>query len=331
MYVFNFTTVNLPKLKLLCFTFHGGKSFDNIAMLIKSCPLLETLEMTLDSLLNSPRISIVSPKLKSLSLIMLNIIEKHQVIIDSPRLTYLYLVDSRALINFMTGPTELDSAYIDLTYLSFFRRRGMDANDFIREISKFVVQLRSVREFHLESNVKIFSYLHSINSLPLFRNLSSTTTTLTGSSGIIEILLFLHIAPKLKEVYVTLNHKEGNPFTNTTQLVVGALELLLNNLKCVNIIKDENARVGKEFKFCKACFRLSTLLSMTRVVFSGQYLTATNDTITSRNEIAELTVVDCRAVRRFESRAMLNVERLDSLNALGSYKYTSCQANHRPV
>ncbi|KAL2925872.1 hypothetical protein RDABS01_007922, partial [Bienertia sinuspersici] len=132
---FDFTTVNLPKLKLLCFSFGGGKSFDSIAMLIKSCLLLETLEMTLDSSLNSPRISIVAPNLKSLSLIMVNNIDKHQVIIDSPKLTYLCFVDRGALIKFVTDPTELDSAYIYLTHLSFLRTRGMDANDFVRELS----------------------------------------------------------------------------------------------------------------------------------------------------------------------------------------------------
>ncbi|KAL2905087.1 hypothetical protein RDABS01_003797 [Bienertia sinuspersici] len=148
---FDFTTFNLPKLKLLYFSFGKGKSLNIIAMLIKSCPLLETLEMTLESLLNSPCISIAIPNLKSLSLIIVNLIEKHQVIIDTPKLTYLCLVDCGA---------------------------GMDANDFVREISKFVIQLRSVRELHIESNVKIFCYMYSVNSLPLFRNLSSATTTL---------------------------------------------------------------------------------------------------------------------------------------------------------
>ncbi|KAL2931238.1 hypothetical protein RDABS01_036648 [Bienertia sinuspersici] len=128
---YDFTTFNLPKLKFLCFSFGWGKCFDMIAMLIKSCLLLETLEMTLDSLLDSPRISIVAPNLKSLSLIMTNRIQIHQVIIDSPKLTYLCLVDCEALVNFVTDPTELDSAYIDLTYLSFLRRRGIDATDFV--------------------------------------------------------------------------------------------------------------------------------------------------------------------------------------------------------
>ncbi|KAL2905090.1 F-box/LRR-repeat protein 13 [Bienertia sinuspersici] len=50
------------------------------------------------------------------------------------------------------------------------------------------------------------------------------------------------------------------------------------------VVEDEDARVEKELKFYKACFRLPTSSSMTRVVFSGQYLTTTNDTITSRNQ-----------------------------------------------
>ncbi|KAL2894081.1 hypothetical protein RDABS01_009990, partial [Bienertia sinuspersici] len=252
-----------------------GKSFDMIAMLIKSCPLLETLEMTLDSLLDSPHISIVAPNLKSLSLIMINLIQKHQVIIDSPKLTYLCLVDCRALINFVMDPTELDSAYIDLTYLSFFRRRGMDTTDFVREISKF--------------------WHHRISGLsPCF--------------------------PQLEGSFCDLNYEEGNPLAHMTQSDVGALELLLNSLECVNIrglqgnndevqlvgyilknttilnellieiyvdgvVEDEDARVGKELKFCKACFRLPRSSSTTWVVFSGQYIRAKNDTITSRNEI----------------------------------------------
>ncbi|KAL2928593.1 hypothetical protein RDABS01_023700 [Bienertia sinuspersici] len=203
-------TVNLPKLKFLCFSYEGSKPFDSIAILIKSCTLLETLDMTLDSLVNSPHISIVAPYLKSLSVTMVNFIDKHQVIIDAPKLTYLFLVDRGSLIDFVTDPTELGSADIDLTYVLSFRTWGMDANDFFREISKFVVHLSSVREFHLESNVNLFSYMHSLNSMPLFGNLSYATTTLTGSSGVTNFLLLMQIAPNLKEVFVTLSYEEGN-------------------------------------------------------------------------------------------------------------------------
>ncbi|KAL2935088.1 hypothetical protein RDABS01_018206 [Bienertia sinuspersici] len=87
----------------------GQKPFDSTAMLIKSCPVLKNLDMTLDSLLNSHHISIVAPSLKG------------------------------SLIDFVTDPTELDNAYKDLTYISFSRTREMDVNDFLREISKFVV------------------------------------------------------------------------------------------------------------------------------------------------------------------------------------------------
>ncbi|KAL2894802.1 hypothetical protein RDABS01_010711 [Bienertia sinuspersici] len=105
-----------------------------------------------------------------------------------------------------------------------------------------------------------------------------------------------------------------------TQSAVVVPELLLNNLECVNItglqgnndednlvgyilenatglnhlyilvyvdnvVEDEDARVGKEFKFCKDCFRLPIKSSTARVVFSGQYVRATNATATSHNEI----------------------------------------------
>ncbi|KAL2937343.1 hypothetical protein RDABS01_020792 [Bienertia sinuspersici] len=97
----------------------------------------------------------------------------------------------------------------------------MDATDFVREISKFV------------------------SGLPLFGNLSYATTTLKRSNGIIDFLLFLHVAPNLKEVSVTLNYEEGNPLAHMTQLVVVALELLLNNLECVNIsgLQENNDEV----------------------------------------------------------------------------------------
>ncbi|KAL2893273.1 hypothetical protein RDABS01_009182 [Bienertia sinuspersici] len=186
------------------------KSFDSIAMLIKSCLLLETLKMTLEFLCFSQRISIVAPNLKSLSLIMVNIMEKHQVIIDAPKLIYLFLVDRGSA-------------------------RGLDADDFVGNVSKLFVKLSSVREFHLESNVKIFSYMHSVNSLQLFGNLSYATTTLTRRSGVIDFLLFLQIAPNLKEVSVTLNYEECNPLADITQSVVVVPEFLLNNLECVNI------------------------------------------------------------------------------------------------
>ncbi|KAL2894801.1 hypothetical protein RDABS01_010710, partial [Bienertia sinuspersici] len=184
---FDFTTVNLQKMKLLYFSFGWGKSFNSITMLIKSCPSLGTLEMTLDSLLNSPCISIIAPNLKSLSLIMLNMIEKHQRSID-----------------FAMDPIKLDSAYIDLTYLSFLRTRGMDANDFVREISKSGLQGNN-------DEVELVGYI------------------LKNAIVLNELLM---------EVYV-----DGT-------------------------VEDEYARVGKEFKFCKACFRLLTSSSTIRVVFS---------------------------------------------------------------
>ncbi|KAL2935073.1 hypothetical protein RDABS01_018191 [Bienertia sinuspersici] len=98
---------SLPRIEH--FTEIGQKPFDSTAMLIKSCPLLKNLDMTLDSLLNSHHISIVAPSLKG------------------------------SLIDFVTDPTELDNAYKDLTYISFSRTREMDVNVFLREISKFVI------------------------------------------------------------------------------------------------------------------------------------------------------------------------------------------------
>ncbi|KAL2900121.1 hypothetical protein RDABS01_025203 [Bienertia sinuspersici] len=77
------TIVNLPKLKLLRSS-HGGR-YDNITMLIKSCPLLEVFDMSLNCPLDSPRISIIAPNLKSLSFKMRNAIHQHQAIIDTPK------------------------------------------------------------------------------------------------------------------------------------------------------------------------------------------------------------------------------------------------------
>ncbi|KAL2931237.1 F-box/LRR-repeat protein 13 [Bienertia sinuspersici] len=161
--------------------------------------------------------------------------------------------------------------------------------------------------------------------------------TLTGSSGIIEFLGFLHVAPNMKEVSVTLNYEEGNLLAHMTQSVVGALELLLNNLECVNIselqgnndeeqlvaymlknvtvlnellievyvdgaVEDENARVGKSLKFYnrQTMFNINISLLKTKLV----YLMVKYQ--------AELTVVDSIAARRFESRAMTLVISLSS-------------------
>ncbi|KAL2933134.1 Replicase polyprotein 1a [Bienertia sinuspersici] len=162
-------------------------------------------------------------------------------------------------------------------------QKGIDANDFLREIYKFVAWLSSVRKLHLESNIKLFTYMHS-------------------------------------EVLATLDYDEGKPLADMTQSVVVVSELLLNNLDYViltglqgnsdkvnlvryilknvivlnelwmgvyvyDVVKDEDGQIGKEYKFYKACFRLPITLSTTRVVFSGQYLRESNDRATSHNEI----------------------------------------------
>ncbi|KAL2938024.1 hypothetical protein RDABS01_021473 [Bienertia sinuspersici] len=266
-------------------------------MLLDLFPLLEVLDMSLNYPLNSPRISIVAPNLKSLSFKLRNAIDQHQVVIDAPKLSYLYVIGGGSSIDFDMDPTVLDTADIDSTYFSFFSmRKGMDANDL------FV------------------KYASLCFSMPLFGNLSYARMTLTRSSGINDFLLFLRIAPNLKEVFVTLSYEEGNPLADMTKSAVVVPELLLNNLDYVNItglqgnndevnlvgyimksaiglnhlyimvyvdnaVEDEDARVGKEFKFCKDYFRLPISSSMIRVVFSGQYVGATNDTATSHNEI----------------------------------------------
>ncbi|KAL2894794.1 hypothetical protein RDABS01_010703, partial [Bienertia sinuspersici] len=233
-----------------------------------------------------------SANFTSLSLIMVNVIDKHQVIIDTPKLTYLSLVDSGLLIDFLTNPTEMDTSYIDVTYEAFLRDRGLDVHDVVGNVSKFIVQLCSVREFHLESNVKIFSYMHSFNSLPLFGNLSYATTTLTRRSGVIDVLLFLQIFLNLKEVIVTKNHDKGLQGNNDEVNLVGyilknasALNELLMGVYVDGAVEDEDARVRKEFMFYKAFFRLPTTPLTTRVVFSEQYLRARNNTVMSQNEI----------------------------------------------
>ncbi|KAL2902132.1 hypothetical protein RDABS01_027214 [Bienertia sinuspersici] len=136
---YKLATINLPKLKLLCFSFRGGNSFDSIAMLIKSCPLLETLKMTLESLFFHNALAFDN---------------------KCSKLTYLSLVDNGLLIDFVTNPTELDTAYIVVTYLAFFSDMGLVADDVVGNFSKFFAQLCSIFEFHLESNVKIFSHMH---------------------------------------------------------------------------------------------------------------------------------------------------------------------------
>ncbi|KAL2904394.1 hypothetical protein RDABS01_003104, partial [Bienertia sinuspersici] len=170
----------------------GRKPFNNISMQLASCPLLKVVDMRLDCVSNSPRIRIVSPNLKSLSFKIRNAIDQHQVIIDAPKLTYLYIIGGRSLIDFVMDPTELDTADINLTYFSYLAcEREWMQMIFFREICKFVVQLPSVCELHLECNMKLFANMHSVNSMPLFGNLSYFTIILTRSSGIIDILLFL--------------------------------------------------------------------------------------------------------------------------------------------
>ncbi|KAL2906027.1 hypothetical protein RDABS01_004737 [Bienertia sinuspersici] len=224
--------------------------FDNIAMLLESCPLLEVLDMNVDCPLSSPLICIIAPNLKSLSFKMRNVIDQHQVIIDAPKLTYVYVISGGLVINFVKDPTVLDTAHIDLTYLSFRGMlEGMHGNGFICQICKFMARLSNVHELHLESNMKLFAYMHLVGSMPLFGNLSYARMILSRSSGVNEFLLFLQIAPNLKEVFVTLNYDEGNPLADMRQSAVVVPGLLLNNLECVNITglqgnNDEVSLVG---------------------------------------------------------------------------------------
>ncbi|KAL2941820.1 hypothetical protein RDABS01_030170 [Bienertia sinuspersici] len=262
-------------------------------MLLESCPLLEVLDMSVNCPRNSPLICIIAPN-----------------------------SNEGSIIDFVKDPTVLDTAHIDLTYLSFRSMRdGMYETDSIHQICKFVARLCIVRELHLESNMKLFAYMQSVvGSMPLFGNLSYGRMTLSRSSGVNEFLLFLQIAPNLKEVFVTLSYEEGNSLADMTQSAVVVPGLLLDNLDCVNItgfqgnndevnlvgyileneiglnhlyilvdvdnaVEDEDARAEKEFKLCKDCFRLPITSSTERVAFSGQHVRATNDTPTSHNEI----------------------------------------------
>ncbi|KAL2937300.1 hypothetical protein RDABS01_020749, partial [Bienertia sinuspersici] len=86
--------------------------------------------------------------------------------------------------------------------------------------------------------------MHSVNSMPLCRNLTSAATTLTGSSGIIEFLGFLH--GNNDEVQLV-----GYILKNATVLNELLIEVYVDGA-----VEDEDAQVGKELKFCNACFRL---------------------------------------------------------------------------
>ncbi|KAL2943619.1 F-box/LRR-repeat protein 13 [Bienertia sinuspersici] len=162
-------------------------------------------------------------------------------------------------------PTVLDTADIDLTFFSFFSmQKGMDANDFIRQICKSVVRLSSVRELYVESNMKLFSYMHSV--------------------AVVVPELLLNILDYVNITGLQGNNDEVNLVGYILKNAIGLNHLYM--LVYVNdAVEDEDARVGKEFKFYKNWHRLLITSLTTRVVFSGQYVRKTNDTTTSHDEI----------------------------------------------
>ncbi|KAL2901676.1 F-box/LRR-repeat protein 13 [Bienertia sinuspersici] len=166
---------------------------------------------------------------------MRNVIDQNQVIIDAPKLTYLYVICGGPVIDFVKDPTVLDTADIDLTYWSFLSM--------------------------LEEGNPLANMTYSVMVVPrlILNNLDYVNIIgLQGNNDEVNLVGYiLKNATGLNYLYILVNVD--------------------------NVVEDEDARVGKEFKFCKDFFRLPMTSSTTRVVFSDQYVGASNDTATSHN------------------------------------------------
>ncbi|KAL2927089.1 F-box/LRR-repeat protein 13 [Bienertia sinuspersici] len=92
--------------------------------------------------------------------------------------------------------------------------------------------------------------------------------------------------------YVNITGLQGNNDEVNLEGYILKNAIVLNHLYMRvyvgDVVEDEDARIGKEYKFSKGYIRLPITSLTTSVELSNQYLRASNDTTLSHNEIVIL-------------------------------------------
>ncbi|KAL2904874.1 hypothetical protein RDABS01_003584 [Bienertia sinuspersici] len=219
--------IQLPNLKRLDLNFLVDVPLW-LGILINSCPLLEHLDLTFvldsaDSLIEGP-VDIRCPNLKSLRIELESSrqTECARFHIDAPILTNLKINDDFSLYYFVTSPSTLVRACVELRKFTSVLCNDDDELvddefgevEYLQHMSKFIRGMSSVTNLNLEieSSTNILAYLYSVDDgfLQIFSNLTHFETTLSGIglSGWKDLLLLLQCFPNLKHLKVNMR---GDP------------------------------------------------------------------------------------------------------------------------
>ncbi|XP_021715927.1 F-box/FBD/LRR-repeat protein At1g16930-like [Chenopodium quinoa] len=215
--------LKLPKIKDLCVNLPNLNKLtldelDNFPLclenLIKSCSLLEHLDLVFDLDLSSHVVNIIASNLKSLSisnLSMLNNTRKTRVYIDAPKLAKLKIQDWSSIYYFLQNPSILVKACIQLENDGGYDGLELDGEqdygalsgprkEYICQMTKFFGGLSSVSklELKLESWTNILRYFNCLN-LPIFSNLTWLQTNCFK-----DLLISLNYFPNLEHLEVDL-------------------------------------------------------------------------------------------------------------------------------
>lgn len=304
--------IGLPNLKKLDLVL--VHSIDPILELIRSCPLLEDLSLCFERQVYL--LEIYAPNLISLFISSGYDVysEANEIVIDTPKLENLILIDRCSLLRFVSYPKMLVIADIDFDPSREEFEEDPWSEDFnVRQIAKFLQGLSSVRNLRVWGYMKLFFYLDLVldGAMPIFHNLTCLRTNLkSGSDGQKDLLLSLQCAPNLEDLEVTAYLS-----TNLKDLRFWcAPEYLLSKLKTVKIRglnlqgnddeirfleyilkkaivleqlhievmygrENHEARAAKEYKLCKDLFKFPRTSSTSEIVFCGEYINATNNAV----------------------------------------------------
>ncbi|KNA21020.1 hypothetical protein SOVF_047000 [Spinacia oleracea] len=299
---------NLNKLRLCL----PDESVPVIPAVFISSPLLQDLCLEFHSLKQKHVVNISSPNLKSLDIQMVCPHQHSAFLINTPNLTNIKIRDSSSFYVFVQNPAQLLTAYIDFMYGKHesWDEDLMSAADYFDENAKFVQGMSSARKLHLQSDIQIFAHLNPPENgmIPTLHNLTYFKTTLVNVfNGWDALLFYLQGVPNLNDLEVSLGHNPAMDHhywcapdclvskvkTITVRAFEGnddelkLLEYILKNafvleeLRTHVRIKDDNieARQGKEYKFCEAMFKLPRSSLTSEVVFSGQYINASSNSL----------------------------------------------------
>ncbi|CAO2828342.1 unnamed protein product [Amaranthus hypochondriacus] len=268
-------TINLPNLKKLDIylpVLNFGL-ITTIIKLVKSCPLLEILSLSLELSIEGFVIDLCAPNLEYCGIDLYGISQhRSRFVIDAPSLKGISLSGSLAFYTFVSQPCRLQNANIQ------FRD---DANEHLSLFSDLIKGICAISFLGSSNNLAIFNgyqYM-GVKTRPIFHNLRELKLGKLSGMGMNERApIPACLLRKLRYVEMVEVLGEDNDVKLAKYILHNAnvlekLEIWVENLDDYESENGEKEQLWMEYRFCRELFEFPKKSSACKVVFVGFYIT----------------------------------------------------------